>query len=133
MYNTWGLSLKTQKPHGVFGFQCFTTQISQNMGLWGENLSCWELHPLCETFTIQTHKYLPKSSNQQELFWGIIATIGIICGLQQKLIVREERKKHYANFIYQINSAYIWDPEIWDPRYYLRKVLVLAQFNLFLY
>ena len=25
MYNTWGLSLKIQKPHGVFWFQYFTT------------------------------------------------------------------------------------------------------------
>ena len=34
MYNTWGLSLKTPKQRGVFWFQYFTTQISQNMGLW---------------------------------------------------------------------------------------------------
>ena len=38
MYNTFGLSLKTPKPHKVFWSQYFTTQISINMWLckeWG--------------------------------------------------------------------------------------------------
>ena len=39
MYNTWGLSLKTPKEHGVFWFQYFTTQISQIMWMCG--FGCW--------------------------------------------------------------------------------------------